>query len=95
MVYLCGIFICRGPLIWYFVTERDAVNDVTILSPNNLNFRGIPFTIGVTGYTLGTGTVGPKVSSSVTCVYISIFLWFQGDRLGDPHAAGDRVLHRA
>ena len=34
-------------LKWVFAAERGAVNDVSILSHNNLNFRGIPFTIGL------------------------------------------------
>ena len=36
-------------LKWCFVAEPGAVNDVSILSHNinNLNFRGIPFTIGL------------------------------------------------
>ena len=34
-------------LNWCFAAERGAVNDAAILSHNNLNFRGIPFTIGL------------------------------------------------
>ena len=34
-------------LKWCFAAKRGAVNDVSILSHNNLNFRGIPFTIGL------------------------------------------------
>ena len=34
-------------LNWCFAAERGAVNDVAILSHNNLNFRGSPFTIGL------------------------------------------------
>ena len=34
-------------LKWCFAAEHGAVNDVSILSHNNLYFRGIPFTIGL------------------------------------------------
>ena len=34
-------------LNWCFAAERGAVNDVAIICYNNLNFRGIPFTIGL------------------------------------------------
>ena len=37
----------NGSLNWCFAAERGAVNDVAILSHNNLNFRGISFTIGL------------------------------------------------
>ena len=34
-------------LKWCFAAEHGTVNDVSILSHNNLNFWGIPFTIGL------------------------------------------------
>ena len=34
-------------LNWCFAAECGAVNDVAILSHNNLNFQGIPFTVGL------------------------------------------------
>ena len=37
----------KESLNWCFAPERGAVNDVAIVSHNNLNFWGIPFTIGL------------------------------------------------
>ena len=34
-------------LNWRVAAERGAVSDVAILPHNNLNFPGIPFTIGL------------------------------------------------